>query len=311
MSISDLQVLREALAGPRGSSALCGEQAALARRSFAAIETALGPAGFGSNEDPEKPVFIFSAGWRGGSTWLQRVLMAGGRRLVWGEPWNACGIVQGLRAQLAPVCATWPRDEQFAPLEVAALSSRWVADLYPQAGDLWGAHRAFLDRLFAEPARQRGFSRWGFKEVRLGIEDALYLQWVYPAARFLFLVRNPFDAWRSYRAWRNCFVTWPGDLVDTPGRFGRMWRELAADFISGHVGLRALLVYYESLNHADTLNRIREFLDESIIEPGALARQRGAPGQAGWIPRIDRFLLGRAVNPLARKLGYSGPSGTD
>ena len=50
--------------------------------------------------DLEKgPVFLFSAGWRSGSTLLQRLITHGGEVMMWGEPFGALdaltrGVIQ-------------------------------------------------------------------------------------------------------------------------------------------------------------------------------------------------------------------------
>ncbi len=38
------------------------------------------------NEEDERPIFILSAGWRSGSTLIQRLIMSKERILIWGEP---------------------------------------------------------------------------------------------------------------------------------------------------------------------------------------------------------------------------------
>ena len=37
-------------------------------------------------DDVDEPVFLFSAGWRSGSTLLQRLIMSDASIFVWGEP---------------------------------------------------------------------------------------------------------------------------------------------------------------------------------------------------------------------------------
>ena len=36
---------------------------------------------------PQDPVFVLAAGWRSGSTWVQRGLMTSGQIVIWGEPY--------------------------------------------------------------------------------------------------------------------------------------------------------------------------------------------------------------------------------
>ena len=124
--------------------------------------------------------------------------MSDSRVLIWGEPYDECGMIQLLANATMPFRADWPPGEYFydgrPPHE---LSGDWIANLFPALEDFRNGHRALFNRMFAEPARRAGVSRWGIKEVRLGIEHGLYLRWLYPKARFLVLYRNPLDAYRS------------------------------------------------------------------------------------------------------------------
>ena len=114
--------------------------------------------------------------------------------------------------------------------------NQWIANAYPHPADLLASHRALYDRLFEIPARAAGFGRWGIKAVRLDGEHAGYLQVLYPDARFIFLHRNPWDAWSSYRRRHDerqsaywWFYEWPDEQVATAtalrqdlGRDGRI-----------------------------------------------------------------------------------------
>ena len=102
---------------------------------------------------------------------------------------------------------------------------------------------------------QRGFDRWGVKEVRWDVEMASYLRWLFPDARFVFLVRNPFDAYRSYRQWdwydnwpfHTWYDRWPSEPIDSPESFGSHWRRLAGGFLGRPLGSRARLIVRTAL----------------------------------------------------------------
>ena len=70
------------------------------------------------------------------------------------------------------------------------------------------AHRAYFDRLMIQPAREVNADRWGFQEVRLSADYAHYLKLLYPNSKILFLIRNPYDAYRSWAARRNANWKW-------------------------------------------------------------------------------------------------------
>ena len=47
-------------------------------------------------EDAAAPIFLLSAGWRSGSTLLQRLIMSDKHVLIWGEPYDECGAIQAM-----------------------------------------------------------------------------------------------------------------------------------------------------------------------------------------------------------------------
>lgn len=261
--------------------------------------------------DGEEPIFLFSAGWRSGSTLLQRLVMSDTRVMVWGEPYDECGPLQALSGTVSAFRPDWPPPEYYHDgRRPECLSEDWVANLFPGLGDWRRAHRAFLDTLFAQPARRAGLERWGVKEVRLGVEHALYLRWLYPKARFVFLYRNPYSAYRSYcRYGRNWYDVFPDRPVFTPGVFGRHWAALMRGFLDAPRELGCLLVRYEDLL-ADpaVLDRLERHLDVRVDRALLGGEKVGTSERAGAhasVSRLEHWLLARAVNPIAADLGYA------
>lgn len=260
------------------------------------------------------PIFIFSAGWRSGSTFLQRWIMTGEKIMVWGEPYSHAGLIQSLAGQLKAFTLDWPMDKFFVrgDDQERELTQAWVANLYPSPADCMGAHIAFLERLFLEPAHLFGKSRWGLKEVTLGVEHACYLRWLFPNARFLFLYRDPYDAYGSYRKWRSWYRAWPSEPVFTASRYGTIWRKLAADFTENHQRVGGLLLRYEELRTHATRARLEDYLGLQLAEPSSLSRVGGtgtikpASSRSHWMPKLEAFLLKRQVEPVSRQLGYNG-----
>jgi len=260
--------------------------------------------------DEEAPIFVLSAGWRAGSTLLQRLILSAPDVLLWGEPYDRCDLVPSLFGTLAAFDADWPPAEYYLTARGGApLSQSWVANLYPALPALRAAHRAFLQSLCAEPARAAGAARWGLKEVRLGIDAARYLLWLYPAARFVFLYRNPYDAWRSYRRrgapW---YLTWPDGPIFTPHAYGRLWRHLVQDFIDHGTALGGLVLRYEDLiGQPASLDALEAHLglrlDRSVLDAQVGSSHAGRDADR-WLPLSDRLLLRHAVEPLAARLGY-------
>lgn len=255
----------------------------------------------------EQPIFLFGAGWRCGSTWLQRLVMSSGTAFIWGEPFDRSGVVQTLSDQLLPLAQDWPPDTWFVDGKGAgALTDEWIANLYPPVPALLEGHRALFRRLFDGPARDRGMHRWGLKEIRLTAAHARYLRLLFPGAKFVFLVRNPLDGYRSYRGAANpWFERWPDRLTVTAREYGRLWTRLAGGFLDEHAALGGLLLRYEDMvSDPSTIQRLSDYL-ELTLAPAAAARPiRGNPHEKEGVPYLERWLLRDQVRNVGRRLGY-------
>lgn len=266
-----------------------------------------------SQNDAESPIFLFSAGWRSGSTLLQRLIMSDRGVLIWGEPFDECGVIPAMAGTARAFRRGWPPSEyyysHYKDAKPEDLADDWIANLFPSAEEFRRGHRAFFDAAFAVPAQRAGAPRWGIKEVRLTAEHAHYLRWLYPNAKFVFLYRNPLDAYRSYcRYGRNWYDTWPDKPVFTPTAFGKHWRELTAGYIGAQEALGALMVRYEDLVAAseDLLQRLERHLDLTV-DRSILGKKVGSSerrGEQARVSRLEKALLRHAVAPLAHDLGY-------
>jgi len=195
------------------------------------------------DQHDEKPIFIFSAGWRSGSTLLQRLLCSDSNTLIWGEPYDKSCLIQSLSETFLPITGQWPPDGYFIEnIQKRHISDFWIASLYPNLEDLIASHREFLLHLFANTAEKEGFARWGIKEVRFGLKEALYLKILFPNSRFVFLQRNLKSAYRSYAGYstqRNWYSRWPFRKAFSPFSFARHRSrllnefELAAEIVNG------------------------------------------------------------------------------
>jgi len=257
------------------------------------------------------PVFIFSAGWRSGSTLVQRLVFSSGKYFIWGEPYGGAGIIENLAEQFSAFGEIWPVESNFLSNFLSKEQvinnayTKWIANLTPDIQDLISSHRKFLETLFYDPIKSH-YRQWGLKEVRLGYEHALYLSFLYPKAKFIFLVRNPLEAYRSYKRFRRWYVRIPKEPVFTPYSFARHWNRLAKGFWEGKDRVSAILLKYEDLvNHPDKTLRILEKHLSLSIKRDVLQRKVGSSSpNAIKLTILETIIIKFICKHTASLLGY-------
>ncbi len=267
------------------------------------------------------PVFVLASAWRSGSTLVQRLLVSSGDLLMWGEPYDHSSLIRRLADSMSPFDGKWPPAAYFVDPADPPTPDRWIANAYPAPHHLVAAHRAFMDRLFTEPAREAGFDRWGLKGVRLDGEHARYLQYLYPDARFVFLHRNPYDAFLSYRLLHDIrphsywwYHRWPDIQVSTAEHFGAIWAAVTESFLEHSVDLNGGVVAYEDIvrGDLDTLEAAAGVtIDRSVLgdRVGATEDQKGTWKDANRsLTEEERLSIEVAAGAVARQLGYVGPT---
>lgn len=269
------------------------------------------PSGASSADPADSPVFIFSAGWRSGSTLLQRLVVSSNEVHVWGEPFGESAFLPKLASGIAAITRDWPPDTFFSDAGGSnKLASQWIANLTPTIEALHAAHRRFFHEWLAISARDvHHSSRWGLKEVRLTIDHARYLKWLFPNARFLFICRNPVDAYRSWKgnAW---YSPWSRYFTHAPIVFARHWRLLTAGFVSDYREVGGMMIRFEDLvSGAVSLESVAGYLDVSTIDASILDRKIGAPKATASTKRnvrcCERWLIHKIIgNRLLSQLQY-------
>lgn len=272
---------------------------------------------FGLKPLPEanKPIFILSTIWRSGSTLFQRTLCTDHDILIWGEPYADCNLFTSLsRSATALTQKHWPTPGHFAvgwEQVFEAPEEHFIANLYPAIGYLRKGHRSLLDTSFAAPAREKGRDRFGIKFVRLSLEEANYLQWIYPDAKFIFLVRNPWDCWRSYKGYQWNY-RWPKQMITKVSQFALLWKKQTSELLQFSGENKMWLRYEDFLQPDFDWDQLREFCELPNISKKALEhRITGVNVKPQPINDQDILTVNRICAPLGNQLGYSGLKQTD
>ena len=194
---------------------------------------------------------------------------------MWGEPFGDRLPISRLSASLREFTENdGSLKYSIANLE-GKLSKEWIANLNPGIENLRAAHLAYFEKLFAEPAAERGYARWGIKSVRLTGFDAWYLKWLYPDAKIIFLVRHPLSAYRSYRG-KRWYTVRPDHRVAGVVSFLAHWRYLSESFFEQGEALGAKMIRYQDiLQNSEFQHDLAQFVGVEI-DPSLLTEKLGA-----------------------------------
>jgi len=163
----------------------------------------------------------------------------------------------------------------------------------PPVAVIEAAFRTLLDSLYAAPASDLGYRRWGVKTVRHGIDVAAFLRRLYPDAKFVFLIRHPLLCLLSIK--RRNWIDYEGR--DPLGYYARHWHKLARDFRRADFGH---LVYFRDLvSKPEVLKSLETHLEFTGIPPDFVAHSHvdwKAKRKAGltWRERLRVWWLLRS-----------------
>lgn len=264
----------------------------------------------GTESEREAPIFLLSTGWRAGSTLLQRVLVTDPRLLLWGEPLGEMTVASKLAEMMSDFIS--PRNlrlwrEQGDPSS-ADLSTSWVANLYPSGSEFRIALRSLFDQWLSGPAHKRGFTRWGFKEVRLGAAEATLLHWLYPSAKFVIISRHPYDCYRSLAdaEWDPVYYRYPDVCADSAASFAQHWNRLAVSWSELPAGFPSVHIKYEDLIGGKVdFRKLESWLGIEIQEGVALSASVGGTAKRNGLSWYERWIIAHEAEAGMRALGYS------
>jgi hypothetical protein len=174
----------------------------------------------------------------------------------------------------------------------------------PSLEQLRLAHRAFLETWLGVQRKGHETQCWGLKEVRLTIDHARYLNWLFPKARFIFLYRDLYSSYLSCKGVKWISI-WPNYMVSPPSAFAHHWRYLLEGFISGYSDVGGLLVKYEDvINGKTNPQKIADYLGLSSSDTNVLGTKLGTRSSGKRLSSYERFILNSIGGELRSRLGY-------
>ena len=259
--------------------------------------------------DSESPIFLLATGWRSGSTLLQRILVTDPTVLLWGEPLGEMALLSGIAEMLGGL-STYPNLAQCSAVDTpspASLPTTWIATLFPPGSSLRSGLRKLFDGWLGDPARKGGWVRWGFKEVRLGAQEAILLHWLYPKAKFVLLSRNPYDCYRSLSdsGWHHIYHSRPNIRVDSAAGIARHWNRIATSWSQLPDGFPVFRLRYEDLiaGRID-FRELESWLGVKLHEDLALSVRVGSTARRHRLGLCERWIISHEASAGMRVLGY-------
>lgn len=227
---------------------------------------------------------------------------------MWGEPYGRAGLIPRMAQSALALTGSWPPAGYIAPTPMPSdLGSRWIGNLYPEPAALRDGMRAQLDTWLATPAQARGCGRWGVKEVRWDATVGHFLAWLYPDARFVFLIRDPWACWASAKG-TTWYRSWPGEPVRTLADFIGHWRHLAESFLTWPTDNGLLTRYEDLIAPRFPVDALAQHTGIRVDTGALQARLRGLATPPVDLTPAEIDAVEQAAGPVVSALGYARPA---
>lgn len=205
----------------------------------------------------DAPIFIIACCQRSGSTLLQRLLNSHPEILIWGEHG---GYINHLYDGFLAV-HKWKQQHGESGEEFLLRSDKvFMPNSLADSSCIDRAFQEHVRAMFPVPLSRGSSCAWGFKEVRYTIWTALFLEKLFPRARFIHLVRNIDSCLTSMRRLereRKWEAEWTAEALSNWVKIGQSFSEYS------RLLQNRLLVRYEDLlgkRGSETSDAIESFL---------------------------------------------------
>lgn len=244
---------------------------------------------------------------------LQRLITGTGQALIWGEAGGALNHLSDAyycyQQMLGPGGQRYKHGfggngaDQFEEFRKAGKEgfNQWIASMNPPADTFTAAFGDFLEAVYARPARELGYANWGIKEVQSGLDAASFLKMLYPAAKFVFLVRHPIACLTSIK--RREWLDRPGDPKALE-YYGQHWARLAAGFRQAEFG--EVFKYEELVDSRSQQARLGDYLGYPELSEsfGSLNRADWSSSNEKALGFMEKRRLLRIVQDEMGQYGY-------
>jgi hypothetical protein len=263
----------------------------------------------GVGESDARPVFVLAAGQCGGPKLMRRLLSP--LCQLSGPSFGTQRAIESMAIQLQDLRGRRPVLVGFGGISNSEVGRQKPTHIGPSIVDLLPAHRAYAERLFSVPSPRTGSEQWGFQANRLSANHAAYLRLIFPGARILFLVRDPYVTWQ----WRLFEQTQElarrprttGTSSPSALKFARQWRRLVTGFLRNKDRVGALLVRYEDLAEG-SWHDVENYLGIQLSTDGRTDHHPyGPPASPPERALDDHNVLFAELGALAESLGYCTP----
>lgn len=216
-----------------------------------------------SDREYSNRIFVFASGWRTGSTLLQRAITSSKRVFVWGELHRLGDHIVQTFEGFDEHLEQYHHEGRFRQKVQSEYDNVEDANLAPPPDNVKHGLRQFLEGVYGSPIRDTSYEGWGWKTVRYGRRLYKCLKKIYPDAKFVFLVRNPYEAIESLKA-SHYFQESRIDAINT---YIRLFREFHTIREEEQHGEDAFFVRFEDFVSSEKLRAsLFDYLELPVIE---------------------------------------------